>query len=93
MTLSKCFLEFPVAQGVKHLTLSLQWLRSRLLCGFDPWPGKGPWFRNFCMLPAQPKEKETKTHFPPPLVSPQSYLVVTYFFTVVSLHSASYKNK
>ena len=30
--------------------LSLQWLRSLLWHGFDPWPG------NFCMSQEQPKE-------------------------------------
>ena len=33
-----------MVQQVKDLALSLQWLRSLLCCGFDPWPG------NFCML-------------------------------------------
>ena len=28
-----------VAHWVKDSVLSLQWLRSLLWCGFDPWPG------------------------------------------------------
>ena len=46
--------EFPNGLVVKDLALSLLWLRSRLWCGFSPWP------RNFHMLQAQPKEKKIK---------------------------------
>ena len=28
-----------MAQPVKEPALSLQWLRSMLWCGFNPWPG------------------------------------------------------
>ena len=37
--------EFPVAQWVKALVLSLKWLGSLLWCGFDPWFGNFhmPW--------------------------------------------------
>ena len=41
-----------VAQQIKDLVLSLQWLRLLLWRGFDPWPGK------FHMLQAQPKKKK-----------------------------------
>ena len=41
-----------VAQQVKDLVLSLQWLRSLLWHGFNPWPG------NFHMLQVQPKKKK-----------------------------------
>ena len=47
-----------VAQQAKYQVLSLLWLGSLLWCGFDAWPG------NFCMLPAQPKEKEKKNKEP-----------------------------
>ena len=43
-----------MAQEVKDPVLSLQWLGSLLLYGFDPWP------RNFHMLQMQPKEKKKK---------------------------------
>ena len=46
--------EFPVAQWVKDLALTLQWLRSLLWLGFDPCPGK------FHMPLAQPKKKNKK---------------------------------
>ena len=39
-----------MAQQVKDLVLSLQWLRSLLWHGFSPWPG------NFHMLRVQPKK-------------------------------------
>ena len=42
--------EFPVAQRVKDLALSLQWLGLLLWRGFDPWPG------NFHMLRRQQKK-------------------------------------
>ena len=42
--------EFPVAEWVKDLALPLQWLRSLLWYGFDPWP------RNI----KKKKEKEKK---------------------------------
>ena len=42
-------LPFPGAQKGKGLALPLSWLRSLLWCRFDPWP------RNFCLLPARPK--------------------------------------
>ena len=41
-----------MAQWVKDLVLSLQWLGLLLWCGFDPWP------RNFHMLEVQPKKKK-----------------------------------
>ena len=34
--------EFSVAQWVKDLVLSLQWLESLLSCQFDPWPWQLP---------------------------------------------------
>ena len=40
----------PVAQKVKDLALSLQWLGLLLWSGLDPWPG------NFHMLQVQPKK-------------------------------------
>ena len=40
-----------VAQWVKNLALSLQWLRSLLWPSFNPWP------RNFPMPWVQPKTK------------------------------------
>ena len=40
-----------VAQWVKDPVLSLQWLRSLLWRGFNPWPG------NFHMLRVQPRKK------------------------------------
>ena len=50
-----------VAQLVKDLALSLQWLRSLLWCVFDSCPG------NFHMLWAQPKKKKkTKPQDPHP---------------------------
>ena len=44
--------EFPVAQWVKDLSLSLQWLGLPLWCGFDPWP------RNFHILKKKQKKKK-----------------------------------
>ena len=41
-----------MAQKVKDLVLSLQWLGSLLCCGFSPWP------RNFHMPQAWPKKKK-----------------------------------
>ena len=43
-----------VAQRVKDLALSLQWLRSLLWCAFDPWP------RNFCMPCVQSRQTKGK---------------------------------
>ena len=40
-----------MVQGVKDLTLSLQWLMLLLWLGFDPWPS------NSHMLQAWPKKK------------------------------------
>ena len=40
-----------VAQQVKDVALSLQWLWLLLWCGFSPQPG------NLCMTPAQPTKK------------------------------------
>ena len=48
-TLKIFFRSAFVVQLVKDPTLSQQWLRSLLWCGFDPWPG------NFHMLWVQPK--------------------------------------
>lgn len=31
--------EFPVAQKIKDVALSLLWLRLQLVCELDPWPG------------------------------------------------------
>ena len=43
-----------VAQQVKGSVLSMQWLRSLLWWGFDPWP------RNFHVPRAWPKKKKKK---------------------------------
>ena len=43
------FEEFPGAQQVKDLTLSLLWLKSLLWCKFNPWQG------DFCKPQGQPK--------------------------------------
>ena len=43
-----------MAQGVKDPALSLQWSRSLLWCGFDPWSG------NFHMLQVKQGKKEKK---------------------------------
>ena len=43
-----------MAQWVKDLALSLQWLGPLLWCGFNPWP------RNFHMPWAWPKKKKKK---------------------------------
>ena len=46
-----------MAQQVKNLVLSLQWLWLQLWHGFGPWPG------NFCMPWVQPKKKKgEKSH-------------------------------
>ena len=42
------------AQKVKDLVLSLQWLRSLLWHGFNPWP------RSFCMPQERSEEEEAK---------------------------------
>ena len=44
-----------MAQWLKGLMLSLQWLGSLLQHGFNPWP------RNFLMLWAWPKKKKVPT--------------------------------
>ena len=41
-----------MAERVKDLELSLQWLRSLLWCRLDPW------LRNLHMLQVQPKKKK-----------------------------------
>ena len=43
-----------MAQQVKDLALSLQWLESLVWHGFDPWP------RNFHMPRAQTKKKKER---------------------------------
>ena len=43
-----------MAQWGEDLVLSLLWLRSLLECWFSSCP------RNFCMLQAEPKRKQTK---------------------------------
>ena len=47
-----------MAQLVKDLVLSQQWLGLLLWHGFDPWP------RNFHMLQAQLKEKNPQKNIP-----------------------------
>ena len=44
-----------MAQRVKDLALSLQWLRLPLWCGFDPWPWEFAHAEN-----AGPKKKKKK---------------------------------
>ena len=46
-----------MAQLVKDLALSLQWLGLMLWCGFDLWP------RNVHVLQAQPKKKKELIFF------------------------------
>ena len=46
-----------MVQQVKDLALSLQWLGSLPLLGFDPWP------RNFHMPPVQPKKQNKNKNF------------------------------
>ena len=43
-----------MAQQVKNLVLSLQWLWLQLWHGFGPWPA------NFCMPWVQPKKKKRR---------------------------------
>ena len=40
-----------MAQQVKDLTLTVQWLRSLLWRGLNPWP------ENFCMMQVQPENR------------------------------------
>ena len=46
-----------MVQWVKDPVLSLQWLRSLLWRGFDPWPG------NFHLPKEQPKKKKGSVLF------------------------------
>ena len=46
-----------VAQWIKYLVLSLQWLGSLLWHGFDPWPGK---FRMLQDVARKKKEEEKR---------------------------------
>ena len=57
-----------MAQQVKGLALSLQWLGSRLWLGFDPWPG------NFHMKRVGPKRKKQRNK------QNTTYLIVKKFF-------------
>ena len=47
-----------VAQQVKYLPLSLQWLRLLLRLGFDPWLGN---FRMPWVQPKRQKKRKEKT--------------------------------
>ena len=52
-----------MVQWVKHLTLSLQWLRLLKWRGFDPWPGELP---HAVVQPKKKKKKKKKKGIKPP---------------------------
>ena len=66
-----------MAQKVKDLVLSLQWLRSLLCCGFSPWP------RNFHMPQAWPKKKKKKFKKNHVQIFEYHYIVTTILLPVL----------